>query len=148
MELATAAALIDALQKIPRKGPLHQTFMELSGYPHYENVCSNILRFFLDPSPPHSLGSLCLEAILQAAKTTGTPALLSNVEVEREVGTDRGNRLDILITSDSHVIGIENKIFATDDSDPQAFFTRSFRAGRTGLAGSVGDLRPGCKSVG
>ena len=24
------------------------TFMELSGYPHFENVCSNILSFYFD----------------------------------------------------------------------------------------------------
>ena len=36
-----------------------------------------------------------------------------NVSVEREVLTDSGNRIDILIESDTHTVLIENKIFAS-----------------------------------
>ena len=32
-----------------------KTFMEISGYPHYENVCSNILSFYLNPANEHGL---------------------------------------------------------------------------------------------
>jgi len=35
-----------------------------------------------------------------------------NVSIEREVVTDAGNRIDILIESDDHAILVENKIFA------------------------------------
>ena len=32
-----------------QSGPVRRkTFMDISGYPHYENVVSNILKFFLD----------------------------------------------------------------------------------------------------
>ncbi len=88
-----------------------QTFMEIGGYPHYENV-SNFLRFFFDPEGPHGLGSLFLDALLASVGAGGEEGLGGNVSVEREVGTAAGNRIDILIQSDSHAVLIENKIFA------------------------------------
>ena len=90
-----------------------QTFMEIAGYPHYENVCSNFLRFFFDPEGPHSLGSLFLDALLDSVGNAGgEEGLGGNVSVEREVGTAAGNRIDILIQSDSYAVLIENKICA------------------------------------
>ena len=38
--------------------------MEIGGYPHYENVCSNFLAFFFNPERPHGLGSLFLDALV------------------------------------------------------------------------------------
>jgi hypothetical protein len=71
MELAPATALIEAFHSVPRQEPVRPTFMEISQYPHYENVSSNILAFFLDPSNPHGLGSLCLDALLEVTKKSG-----------------------------------------------------------------------------
>jgi hypothetical protein len=81
--------------------------MEMSGYPHYEKVSSNILAFFLDPSSPHGLGSLCLDALLEVAETRGP---LSNVTVEREVRTESGKWIDIVICSDSHLVAIYREV--------------------------------------
>ena len=81
--------------------------------PITKNVCSNILAFFLEPGRPHGLGTLFLDAIAQigAIQNQGE-AIDSNISVDREARTDAGNRIDILVQSDSHVILIENKIFA------------------------------------
>ncbi len=87
--------------------------MEIAGYPHYENVCSNILAFFLDPEEPHGLGTLVLDALVCTGSIADAGGGIGgNVSVEREVSTDAGNRLDILIESDTHAILIENKILA------------------------------------
>ena len=57
-------ALLDEFrQEVPRRPERLPTFMEVAGYPHYENVCSNILAFFFDPSKPHGLGTLFLDAL-------------------------------------------------------------------------------------
>jgi len=109
MEIAKAESLIAEFQSIPPIKQTNPTIMEVSGYPHYENVCSNILAFFLNPSMPHGLGDLVLTGLLKVA---GTDSKLGNVIVEREASTDIGSRIDILIDSDSCLIGIENKIFA------------------------------------
>jgi hypothetical protein len=109
MELAKAESLLAEFQSMPPIKQKKPTIMEVSGYPHYERVSSNILSFFLNPSMPHGLECLVLTGLL---KTAGIDIELSNVTVEREVGTESGNRIDILIDSDSCLIGIENKIFA------------------------------------
>lgn len=83
------------------------TFMEVSGYPHYENVCSNILGFYLDPRQQHGLQDLFISAIFQITKHTCS----TNVQrVQREFGTE-GGRLDLLVEGDEFILAIENKIF-------------------------------------
>ena len=108
-----AGVLLEAFHlQVPPRPERPPTFMEISGYPHYENVCSNILAFFFDPSKPHGLGTMFLDALAKIGCikepdwTTST-----DVQVAREVPTDDNNRIDLLIQSDRHVILIENKIF-------------------------------------
>lgn len=113
MEASAAAALLDEFKKLPNRIERPRTFMEIAGYPHYENVCSNFLAFFFDPEGPHGFGSLFLDALLDAVGVEGgEEGFGGNVSVEREVVTAAGNRIDLLIRSDSHAILIENKIFA------------------------------------
>lgn len=109
-----ATKLLDDFKKLPGRVVRPRTFMEIAGYPHYESVCSNILAFFMDPEQSHGLGTLLLDALAGAGKIGATSeGLGGNVSVEREVSTDAGNRIDLLITSDDHAILIENKIFAS-----------------------------------
>jgi PD-(D/E)XK nuclease superfamily len=106
------AALLDEFRKLPPAVSRPPTFMEVAGYPHYENVCSNMLAFFFDPNNPHGFGSLLLGALAEAGSIESiTDGAYANVSVERELTTDAGNRIDILIESDTLLIGIENKIF-------------------------------------
>lgn len=113
MNTQAAEALLDEFrQQVPRRPKRLPTFMEITGYPHYENVCSNILAFFFDPGNPHGLGTLFLDALAQVGGIEDQEEVIgSNVEVDTQVCTDAGNFIDILILSDSHVILIENKIF-------------------------------------
>lgn len=86
--------------------------MEIAGFPHYENVCSNILKFYLDPTNEHGLKDLVLNSLIQLVdKEFVFDNDFENIEIIREVQTINGNRLDLLIQTDSYVIGIENKIF-------------------------------------
>jgi hypothetical protein len=111
--LNAATTLLDEFSKLPARVERPPTFMEIAGYPHYENVCSNILAFFLDPDEPHGLGILVLNAFASAGDIAAAEEEVGgNVSVEREVITDAGNRIDILIESDTHAVIIENKIFA------------------------------------
>lgn len=104
--------LLDDFQALPSRVERPRTFMEIAGYPHYENVCSNILAFFMDPEETHGLGSLVLDALMSVGNNDEAYEVVDgNVSVEREVNTDKG-RIDILITSDDYAILIENKIHA------------------------------------
>ncbi len=87
-----------------------RTFMEVSGYPHYENVCSNILKFFLDPTAEHGLGDLLLVALFKMHGVAEVPPL-TDVSVGTRLGTDGGNSIDLVIDSPAFTIGVENKIY-------------------------------------
>jgi hypothetical protein len=95
----------ESLPKIVRS----ESIFEIAGYPHYENVASNILAFFLNPNNEHGLGQLILSSLLNLAAADETNQ--RNVQVSREVYTINGGRLDILIETDNYLIGIENKIY-------------------------------------
>jgi hypothetical protein len=99
------------LKKLPKAVNREPTFMEIAGYPHFENVCSNILSFYLQPSNAHGFGTLFLDVLA----TLIDPEISVDgkaVEVRREVVTNAGNRIDLIIESDNYVLGIENKIYA------------------------------------
>jgi hypothetical protein len=100
--------LLGDFESSPKKSH-SQSIFDIAGYPHYENVASNILAFFLSPNNEHGLGQLLLSSLLNLAG--GSEINQSNVRVSREASTIKGGRLDILIETDNQLIGIENKIY-------------------------------------
>jgi len=101
--------LLDEFKKLPRTPQRDPTTLELSGYPHLENVYSNILAFFLDPEREHGFGSLFLNSLLSVAKYEEIQDD-EEVEVNREEITETRKRIDLVISTDTLIIGIENKI--------------------------------------
>jgi PD-(D/E)XK nuclease superfamily len=97
-----------------------ETFFDIAGYPHYENVISNVLAFFLDPAKGHGLGTFCIEALMQVIEPE-TYGIDGYWEVEREVRTEKGNYIDIILQSETIVIVIENKIYASVYNDLQDY---------------------------
>lgn len=105
--------LIQEAKKVDWNGLVAEpTFMDIAGYPHYENVCSNILAFFIQTDAVHNLKDLLLKAILKAIKIDQQQDYSTN-EVAREVMTDSRNRIDLVIVTDDMVVAIENKIYAS-----------------------------------
>jgi PD-(D/E)XK nuclease superfamily len=103
--------LIDEYKKLAiNKISYEPTFMEISGYPHYENVCTNILSFFFDTSEVHNMKDLLLRALFKVMGLDVTDLIVN--EVVREQVTSENKRIDLVILTDEFVIGIENKIFA------------------------------------
>ncbi|GHT23978.1 hypothetical protein AGMMS4957_16300 [Bacteroidia bacterium] len=111
MDVKEFEKLLKVYEHIP-KTKRRRTFMEFSGYSHYENVCSNILQFFLDSENEHGLGNLVFNALLRCIPGYENDSERGVIEVNREESTDDGGRLDLLIHSDRYVVGIENKIRA------------------------------------
>lgn len=85
------------------------TVMEICRYTHYEKVCSNILAFYLSPDNQHGLGDLVLKTILSLM---GTEIEIANVTVDTEFSLG-GKFIDIVVKTNSFILGIENKIFHT-----------------------------------
>jgi hypothetical protein len=101
------------LEEFGRFPKTTQTFLELCRFPgrRYEEISSRILRFYLDPNEEHQLGELFLKTLLEIINDSVVLPNLDDVQVELEVGVE-GKRLDILVTGNSFVIGIENKLTA------------------------------------
>lgn len=103
--------LLEGLKSLPPSQKHEPTFMEIAGYPHYENVCSNILQFYLQPDNEHGFDSLLLDSLF----TLINEKVVINgqsIDVRREESTDKGKRIDLVIESDDFVLRIENKLFA------------------------------------
>lgn len=88
-----------------------RTFLEIAGYPHYENVCSNLLSFYLDPEEEHGMGDLLLRALMTCM---GIPweTTIHKAQPNREVCTSQRGRIDLLVVTEDFMIGVENKIWA------------------------------------
>lgn len=108
------SALLDGFSRLPELEIIPPTFMEIAGFPHYENVCSNILAYYLDTNQPHKLKTLLLRSLLQALSLDDLADSVSTVNsVLREDVTSSGKRIDIVICADNLIIGIENKVYAS-----------------------------------
>ena len=102
----------DGLDPIPSYLP---TIFEVSGYPHYEDVMSNVLQFFFSSDYDHGFSSIFVKALLNAAELETQDSELSELsvqEVEREYLTKQGNRIDLVIETEGFCIAIEHKIYA------------------------------------
>jgi hypothetical protein len=103
--------------------------MEVSGYPHYENVASNILAFYFDPLAEHNLKDLLVSAFLQMVGIKELPPV-GELLVRREHITDEGKRIDLIIDGEGFTIGIENKIYHTLANDLEQYGKVIDRLGR------------------
>jgi len=102
-------SLLDKFSLIP-KYVRDRTVFEITGYPHYENVYSNLLAFYFDPEGEHDLGDILLRSLLKCSATEVGDEQLNVLKVQREAQANGRTRLDILLETDSLIIGIENKV--------------------------------------
>lgn len=111
MEIKQLEQILEEFEKLPKAVRSNPTLTELAGFPHYENVISNILSFFFDTTEVHGFKDLLIKSLLKCAKMEVKGSLETRF-VERETVTETGKRLDLVIGTDEYLIGIENKIFA------------------------------------
>lgn len=95
-----------------------KNLFEVAGYPHYENVVSNILSFYFDTEEEHGLKDYWIKSLLNCYKSKnkyseviGEKISTSNVLREYSNGSDK--RIDLLIDCNSFIVLIENKIYAS-----------------------------------
>lgn len=109
--------ILDDLKSISsEKKSQSKTFMEVGGYPHFENVASNIIAFFFTSDEEHRFTDMFFKSLLEIA---GEDVSLQthNVSAEREYPTHKNNRIDIVLSNDDFVVGIENKIYSGVQND-------------------------------
>jgi len=137
-------SLIKAFEKIQlTHETIDETMFEICGFPHYENVVSNVLAFFFDDNNNHNLNGLLAKSLIEASKIPESNLDLQ-FQAEREVGTGAGF-IDILLSNDSCCIVIENKIWAplnNDLDDYIEFVKKRDKDKIIGIVLSMWDLDP------
>lgn len=104
--------LIDDFNKLPRLEKLLPTYLEISGQPHFENVCSNILAFYFNTNEIHGLKDLVLKSFIESIDESLLFEYdIETIRIERELYINEKKRIDIVIECNDVVITIENKIY-------------------------------------
>jgi hypothetical protein len=86
-----------------------KTVFSIGGRGHYENPVSDVLSFFIDPREEHQFRNLFLSCFF---KLLNSELEVETIEwIEREAITKAGNRIDLVVVSESWVLIIENKIY-------------------------------------
>ena len=91
--------LIHECESIP---DISKSIFDITGYPHHENVSSNILAFYLNPNNEHGLGNLLYSSLMNLSD--GNESQPDNIQINREVSTQKGGRLDIVIETDTQIM--------------------------------------------
>lgn len=82
--------------------------LDIAGFPRRETVYSRLVAFFLSPAQGHGIHEEWLQALANLTRLD-----LGSVEsVETEVNTKQGTFIDILVTTSTAVVAIENKVDA------------------------------------
>lgn len=114
----TFEEILELFAQLPKEDRA-PTFIEICRYPYnrQEEICSRILRFFLDSNAEHKLYDLWLSALWKASGQESDLPFYKNVssvteeECSKSPGEER-RRIDIVVSSEKFVIAIENKIRA------------------------------------
>lgn len=90
------------------------TYLELCKYPRhrFEEICSRLLAFYLNPQKEHGLQNLFLQSLLDILAPGKTIQIATEKLSILSEDNANGKRVDLLIYTNDFVIGIENKITA------------------------------------
>lgn len=130
MDINKLQELLYEFGRIPKKDIIPPTYLEIAGQPHYENVCSNILKFYFDTNEQHKLKDLLLKALLSCLDDKYKDYSFESINIEREYFTANNNRIDLVIECSNLVVVIENKIehwVANDLKDYQKCIEETFK---------------------
>ncbi|HKK44532.1 MAG TPA: PD-(D/E)XK nuclease family protein [Balneolaceae bacterium] len=112
-KLQQLSGLLTDFRQLPELETAPPTLFEIAGYPHYEEVCSNILAFYFDSDEDHGLDNLLLRSLLEMIPDMESDFSSEQTnDVIREALTLNSKRIDLIIKTDSYCIAIENKIYA------------------------------------
>lgn len=138
-----AGELINKFKKITIKEFSDNTFLDIIDKSEHENSWSKILAFYFSPNKEHKLYELLLKSFFDSLPVENVNGFfdkdisdiisslksykfhnLYNYKVKTEQVTEKDKRIDILITSDDFVIGIENKVNAPLYNDLDDYFAK------------------------
>jgi PD-(D/E)XK nuclease superfamily protein len=123
------------------------TVFSIGGKGYYENPVSDVLAFFLDPQEVHGFGTLFLDSLFDCLGLTNIYQSLDLVRTpKRELSTENGKRIDILLEGNEWVLVIENKIYH-HQNNPFVDYEQLVRKDYDGKTGIFVILSPGGRSA-
>lgn len=116
MDINELKLLLDHIKSLPSSELPEPTLFSIGGRGYYENPTSDILAFFCNSEGAHGLGNLMMDAIFGALNKLRKEDFSFDdfsviTEPEREVTTNKGKRIDLLLEGNDWVMVIENKIY-------------------------------------
>lgn len=110
MDLKKIEELLNEFEKLP-KNVSDTTFMEICRHSknRFEEICSRILAFYLQPTNEHGMRDLFLKSLFEVIDDDYKNLYNEQIIIETEAHEDRKS-LDLLVIGNSFVLGIENKI--------------------------------------
>jgi hypothetical protein len=102
MEIHELGQFLDSYTII-EKDNYEANMFQIAGFPHYENVFSNVLAYFLK-------NNTVVKSLLDCSGAAYDITADETIEVNREEYTTEGKRIDIVVKTGGLIIGIENKI--------------------------------------
>lgn len=134
------------LLEIPEPLPKQEGFMDIAGVQYHENTITQIYSYFLNRERNQSISDLFLESIIDLVmvKTNCTERLVfDDVFCSLEYQTQKGNRIDLVITSASErsagkqntgsALIIENKIFSGLHNDLDDYYNSVDALNKVGI---------------
>lgn len=115
MNIERFTSLIEnSLQHVPPER--EATIFEQGTRGHFENPVTDLLGFFLDPSGAHGLGGCFLRALLECLKEDELEDSGLIESPTREIRTELGNRIDLVLQGNGWTLVLENKIGHTQNN--------------------------------
>jgi hypothetical protein len=113
---------IEKIKKLLKEAALHHrsnsresTLFDIGMRGHFENPTTEVLAFFCDAKAEHKMGSLVVDSFLslifRKTNLSATYEENSLSQPQREVRTENNKRIDLLLSSDTWIMAIENKIY-------------------------------------
>lgn len=113
-EIVNIKESLDLLKRFKEKLTFNEvkvpTFLEILKQSNKEVLWSNILVFYFNPNKEHLLKDLLLRSLFEALGKNQEINNFKSIGVEPEIQTNKHKRIDIVITAEDFVIGIENKV--------------------------------------
>lgn len=97
-----------AREYFPAKHP--KNLLTLMGVDHYENQITDLLAFFLFEKEEHGLGNIFLQSLMSSLNLRDPQYSALIKKPKREVSTEDGKRIDLVLEGVSWSMIVENKV--------------------------------------
>ncbi len=115
MELAKIKILLNQAAAHHHSNNRESTLFDIGMRGHFENPTTEVLAFFCDAKAEHAMGSLVVDsflAVITRKRGITIPCEKNSLtKPQREITTEKGNRIDLMFGSDTWLMAIENKIY-------------------------------------